>query len=135
MRCPSPAKPLVPKCILPFENRQLPNGRQCACGNIGCLEAYCGHKGIKSIQQYIGNKKIKQILIGVGMIPDDMDKTEYLLSNFNEEEEKVLSEVYKFVFKAIFCLFNYSIDLVREKFNHVMKTLDYEKYTRKFQAR
>jgi glucokinase len=23
-----------------------PNGRQCACGNIGCLEAYCAHKGI-----------------------------------------------------------------------------------------
>ena len=22
------------------------NGRLCACGNIGCLEAYCGHKGI-----------------------------------------------------------------------------------------
>ena len=23
-----------------------PNGRQCACGNVGCLEAYCAHKGI-----------------------------------------------------------------------------------------
>ena len=22
------------------------NGRQCACGNIGCLDAYCAHKGI-----------------------------------------------------------------------------------------
>lgn len=24
----------------------VPDGRQCACGNIGCLEAYCAHKGI-----------------------------------------------------------------------------------------
>ena len=24
----------------------VPNGRQCACGNVGCLEAYCAHKGI-----------------------------------------------------------------------------------------
>lgn len=23
-----------------------PDGRQCGCGNIGCLEAYCAHKGI-----------------------------------------------------------------------------------------
>ena len=23
-----------------------PNGRQCGCGNVGCLEAYCAHKGI-----------------------------------------------------------------------------------------
>ena len=24
----------------------VPNGRQCGCGNLGCMEAYCGHKGI-----------------------------------------------------------------------------------------
>lgn len=24
----------------------VPDGRQCGCGNLGCLEAYCAHKGI-----------------------------------------------------------------------------------------
>ena len=84
------------------------------------------HKGIKSIHQYIGKRKFMHIRVGIGDLPEDMDKIEFLLSHFSDQDEKLLQKVFMFVYKAIYCVFNYGVECTNKNINNLPSLTIYE---------
>ncbi len=61
-----------------------------------------GQKGLNDIIEKLGTEDIPRIRIGVGKKPHpDYDIKDWVLSNFTEQDNKVLSELYPRVFSGI----------------------------------
>ncbi|MCP4050150.1 MAG: aminoacyl-tRNA hydrolase [bacterium] len=53
------------------------------------------HNGIKSVISLLGSNNFPRIRIGIGPVPHKWDITNFVLSNFTKEEEKLLPEICK----------------------------------------
>jgi len=49
-----------------------------------------GHNGIKSIVSCIKTENFKRIRIGIGKKPEEWDLADYVLSQFNKDEEEII---------------------------------------------
>ncbi len=84
-----------------------------------------GHNGLKSIDLAIGKEYIR-VRIGVGRPKSKEEVSNYVLSNFTEDEKKFLQYIIENVSKATIDSCRESIDRVSSKFS--TKSLkDYEK--------
>jgi PTH1 family peptidyl-tRNA hydrolase len=55
-----------------------------------------GHNGLKNIEEHLGSRDFPRLRIGVGH-PQGADLAEYVLSNFDKEDETKLPEVFNHV--------------------------------------
>lgn len=61
-----------------------------------------GHNGLKSIAQALGSEDFKRLRLGVNE-PDGKDLSDYILSDFSQEERRILSQVLDFGNRLITC--------------------------------
>ncbi|MBN1948814.1 MAG: hypothetical protein JW784_03650, partial [Candidatus Cloacimonetes bacterium] len=61
-----------------------------------------GHNGLKSIAQALGSEDFKRLRLGVNE-PDGNELSDYILSDFSQEERKILSQVLDFGNRLLAC--------------------------------
>jgi PTH1 family peptidyl-tRNA hydrolase len=84
-----------------------------------------GHKGIESIIARLGSRDFYRVRVGVGRpdIAEDStaDKEEaviaYVLSDFTQEEKRIIDKIMPDVSQAIVCLLTEGLDAAMNKFN------------------
>ncbi|MCX6012231.1 MAG: aminoacyl-tRNA hydrolase [Chloroflexi bacterium] len=86
-----------------------------------------GHNGIKSIIQNIGSNEFIRIRVGIGPLtnndpssPSNSKGTrtpEFVLSNFNTVEKKIIKEACETVIEAVCCIISEGIAAAMNKFN------------------
>ncbi|MDY0231209.1 MAG: aminoacyl-tRNA hydrolase [Candidatus Saccharicenans sp.] len=59
------------------------------------------HKGMQSIIQAIGTQSFPRVRIGIGPKPDQQDASQYVLSEFGEEEKEKLGRVLEKTQRAV----------------------------------
>jgi PTH1 family peptidyl-tRNA hydrolase len=60
-----------------------------------------GHNGVKSIISELGTQNFWRLKIGVGRPREELGVVNHVLSPFNKEEEKILTEVMNNAYKAV----------------------------------
>ena len=76
-----------------------------------------GHNGITSIDKFIG-KDYSRVRIGIGKPDSKTSASEYVLKNFNEEEEKYLEKITKNIIDSISILIDKKLDLFSSTVNN-----------------
>ena len=68
----------------------VPNGRQCGCGNMGCMEAYCGHKGIiRTARELMEESNEPSLMRGVE------DLTPKVIAGLCDQGDKLAIETFR----------------------------------------
>lgn len=68
----------------------VPDGRQCACGNIGCLEAYCAHKGIvRTAQELLAESQQPSLMRDVEKL------TPRVIAGFCDQGDELAIETFR----------------------------------------
>ncbi|HKL12802.1 MAG TPA: aminoacyl-tRNA hydrolase [Halanaerobiales bacterium] len=98
--------------IVIYDDLDLPAGKIRIKGSGGSG----GHKGIKSIIEYMDSNEITRIRIGIGR-PLEIDVTEYVLHEFNEDQIKRINQALKKVDDIILELIKDDLDSAMNKFN------------------
>ncbi len=75
-----------------------------------------GHRGLASIIYYLETNEIPRLRIGIGK-PIGMSATDYVLSEFNNEEKEKLPEIIQLAKKAILVFISEGIKSAMNKFN------------------
>ncbi len=75
-----------------------------------------GHKGLQSIMDHFDTNQIKRIRIGIGR-PIDLEITDYVLQQFNNEQKKEINKVFESIDKIILELLNNGASSAMNKFN------------------
>ena len=75
-----------------------------------------GHNGIASLDKFIG-KDYSRVRIGIGK-PDKIKVNDFVLSNFNEEEQVKLNEVSKKIILSLSMLIEKKLDLFSSSVNN-----------------
>ena len=68
----------------------VPDGRKCGCGNTGCLEAYCAHKGIIRTAQELMAETDEPSLM-----PQVKELTPKVIASLCDQGDKLAIEVYR----------------------------------------
>ena len=95
-----------------YDDLDLPAGKIRVKGSGGSG----GHKGIRSVIEYMDSNHITRIRIGIGR-PIEMDVTEYVLQEFNKDQQKRIDQALKKVDEIILELLKNDIDSAMNKFN------------------
>lgn len=76
-----------------------------------------GHNGIKDIEKNLGSKEYTRLKVGIS---NDklMNTKDYVLGKFNDEELKILDEVYKKLGNVVDDFCDLSLDLLMNKYNN-----------------
>ncbi len=98
--------------IVIYDDLDLPAGKIRVKGSGGSG----GHKGIRSVIEYMDSNHITRIRIGIGR-PIEMDVTEYVLQEFNKDQQKRIDQALKKVDEIILELLKNDIDSAMNKFN------------------
>tara|TARA_B100001996_G_scaffold245428_1_gene190082 strand:+ start:407 stop:961 length:555 start_codon:yes stop_codon:yes gene_type:complete len=75
-----------------------------------------GHNGIASLDKFIG-KDYSRVRIGIGK-PDKIKVNDFVLSNFNEEEQIKLNEISKKIISSLSMLIEKKLDLFSSSVNN-----------------
>ena len=75
-----------------------------------------GHNGIESIDKFIG-KDYSRVRIGIGKPDRNIDVSEYVLKNFDEDEIIVLEKITRNITESISNLINKKLDLFSSEVN------------------
>ena len=76
-----------------------------------------GHNGIASIDKFIG-KDYSRVRIGIGKPDPKISVSDYVLNNFNEEEQKQLEKITKNIVDSIYILMDKKLDLFSSTVNN-----------------
>jgi len=98
--------------IVIYDDLDLPAGKIRVKGDGGSG----GHKGIKSIIEYLDSIQITRIRIGIGR-PLEIDVTEYVLHEFDKDQQKRIDQALKKVDNIIIELIKNDLDSTMNKFN------------------
>lgn len=98
--------------IVIYDDLDLPAGKLRVKGSGGSG----GHKGIRSVIEYMDSSDITRVRIGIGR-PLEMDVTEYVLQEFNKDQQKRIDQALKKVDEIILELLKNDIDSAMNKFN------------------
>jgi PTH1 family peptidyl-tRNA hydrolase len=92
---------------LPFGKLQIKDG-----GGHG------GHNGVRSIAQHLGANAFRRVRIGIGRPPDSrIPAADYVLSDFGEDEERVLGEVLATAADAVEVILKEGVKAAMNRFN------------------
>jgi len=75
-----------------------------------------GHKGLHSVIYHLDSENIPRLRIGIGK-PENMETSDWVLSKFDEEEEKKLPKILKKAQEAVFIWNNEDIEIAMSKIN------------------
>ena len=75
-----------------------------------------GHNGIKSLDKFIG-KDYSRVRIGIGK-PEKMKVNDFVLADFNEDEQMQLNEISKKIIEFLNLLIDKKLDLFSSKINN-----------------
>lgn len=76
-----------------------------------------GHHGVESIIQHIGTQNFPRIRIGIGRPPENWSVNSHVLSPFNQNDSKIISDAIDELVPAVICIFKDGIDNAMNKFN------------------
>lgn len=76
-----------------------------------------GHNGLKSINEHLGNTNYPRIRLGIGLPQYEGDVSNFVLSNFTEEEQKEMDNFIGTVKESIITAITVSIDKAMNQFN------------------
>jgi len=76
-----------------------------------------GHNGLKSIISCLGSKSFPRIRLGIGLPKHSGDVSNYVLSQFNDEEKKELDTFINKAKDAIVCVITDSIEKGMNQYN------------------
>ncbi len=85
-----------------------------------------GHHGIESIIQHLGTQNFPRIRIGVGRPPENWSVNSHVLSPFNQNDSKIISDAIDELVPAVLCIFKDGIDNAMNKFNPKRKKVSAE---------
>ncbi len=78
-----------------------------------------GHNGVRSIINAVGTQDFPRLRIGIGPKPEGMKLADYVLSEFDDDELKILYKVFEFVLEAIEVIIKDGIDKAMSLYNSV----------------
>ena len=76
-----------------------------------------GHNGLKSIILHLGTEDFSRARIGIGRPPGSMDPADYVLQDFTQDEEAVMTKVRGRAVEAIETWLEEGIEAAMNKFN------------------
>ena len=76
-----------------------------------------GHNGIESIDKFIG-KEYSRVRVGIGKPQKKIEVSDFVLTNFNEEEKTDLEKVIKSIIEAMPILIDKKLDLFSSTVNN-----------------
>ena len=76
-----------------------------------------GHNGIRDIEQNLGTREYTRLKIGIAN-NKDIDTRDYVLGKFNDEEIKILDDVYKKLVNFIDDFCDLTLDKLMAKYNN-----------------
>lgn len=83
-----------------------------------------GHNGLKNIILHLGHDEFQRIRVGVGNKPAEYDLIDYVLGNFDKEEQKLLTESISEAAEAIGVMIKDGPDVAMNQFNKKKKKLE-----------
>lgn len=75
------------------------------------------HNGMKSIVSKLGSEEFPRLRLGIGPAPEKWDLSDFVLSNFNKEEENQLIEIQNTVIDLIKTYYEKDITFVMSLYN------------------
>ncbi|MGL6193641.1 MAG: aminoacyl-tRNA hydrolase [Thermoguttaceae bacterium] len=79
--------------------------------------SYGGQKGLQDIIRVLGTDKFPRLRFGIGRPPEYIDPADYVLSNFNAEEQKTLPGSLRLAAEAVELFIKSGISEAMNKFN------------------
>ncbi len=76
-----------------------------------------GHLGLRSVIESVGDDRFLRIRLGVGRPTPGEEATEYVLSNFTDEQEKALPQVLDIAERAVRALIGFGVQKAMSEFN------------------
>lgn len=76
-----------------------------------------GHNGLKSIAGRLQSEAYARLRIGVGPRPEDDDQSDFLLSDFEDTERKIIDELLPTMSEAVECWVREGIEAAMNRFN------------------
>ncbi len=76
-----------------------------------------GHNGLKSIAGRLQSEDYARLRIGVGPRPEDEDQSDFVLSDFEETERKVIDDLLPMMSEAVECWVRDGIETAMNRFN------------------
>ncbi len=76
-----------------------------------------GHNGLKSIAGRLQSEDYARLRIGVGPRPEEGDQSDFLLSEFEDAERKVIDELLPIMTEAVECWVREGIETAMNRFN------------------
>ena len=76
-----------------------------------------GHNGLKSIAGRLQSEDYARLRIGVGPRPEEGDQSDFLLSDFEDAERKVIDELLPIMTEAVECWVRDGIETAMNRFN------------------
>ena len=76
-----------------------------------------GHNGLQSIEGAVQSPEYARLRIGVGPLPDEMDRATYVLETFGKTELDQLSDVMPVMYDAVECWLVEGVDETMNQFN------------------
>ena len=97
--------------LLVHDDLDLPLGRL----RIRSNGSSGGHKGVKSIMSVLGTKEIPRIRVGIG--PKTLDAVDFVLSEFSNEELRIIDEIVDICVDATIAIAKDGITTAMNRFN------------------
>ena len=76
-----------------------------------------GHNGIESIDKFIG-KEYSRVRVGIGHPKDDIEVSEHVLQDFNEDEKEEISSITESITDSLSILIDKKLDLFSSTVNN-----------------
>ncbi len=76
-----------------------------------------GHNGIESIDKFIG-KEYSRVRIGIGHPKDDIEVSDHVLQDFNEDEKEEISSITESITESLSILIDKKLDLFSSTVNN-----------------
>ena len=76
-----------------------------------------GHNGIASIDKFIG-KEYSRVRIGIGKPENKMSISDYVLNDFNDDEQEHLASITKNIINSLTILIDKKLDLFSSTVNN-----------------
>jgi PTH1 family peptidyl-tRNA hydrolase len=76
-----------------------------------------GHNGLESIIESIGSQDFPRLRLGIGPAPDNLDKAEFVLGRFTEDELKEVDRMLATATDAVLFAIDHRLELAMSKYN------------------
>jgi peptidyl-tRNA hydrolase, PTH1 family len=81
-----------------------------------------GHNGMFDIIEQLGTIEVPRLRLGIGPIPEYVSSVDFVLSDFEKEEQKKLAAVFSQSKELLFKIFNEGFDKAMSIYNRIERT-------------